>query len=78
MTVATTSFNFHPTRDLDVKVASLNELTPTHSDIYCVELAEGGHHVTIFFSSGEALTEFSDSLQQKILDARMAQEGMPT
>ena len=67
-----TSFNFHPTQDLSVKVHSLKVGTT-----YCLAMKEGGHDLTIFFSDGEALTEFSDNLQQKILDARMAEEGVP-
>ena len=77
MSNSSISFNFHPTQDLDVRVSSLNRFTASQNDTYYVELNEEGQHVTIFFSDGEALTKFSDNLQQKILDARMAEEGVP-
>ena len=53
MVYTQTSFNFHPTQDLNVKVTALNDLTPRPNETFCVELNENGHYITLFFSSGE-------------------------
>jgi len=74
---ASTSFNLHPTQDLKVKVSALYPESPKASDTFIVDLNEDGLQITIFFSDGEALTKFSEDLQQQVLDARMAQEGVP-
>jgi hypothetical protein len=75
---ASTSFNLHPTQDLKVRVSALYTVSPRPSDTFCVDLNEHGLQITIFFSDGEALTKFSEDLQQQVLDARMAQEGVQT
>ena len=74
---ASANFNFHPTQDLHVKVSALYLESPRPSDTCTVKMKEDGHQVTIFFSDGETLTKFSEDLQQQVLDARMAQEGVP-
>jgi len=75
MPTPSTSFNFHPTRNLTLRITSLARV---RDGSFCLELSEGGHHFRIFFASGEALTEFSENLQEGVLDARMAQEGALT
>ena len=72
---ASTSFNLHPTQELKVKVSALYPASPRPSDTFTVDLKEEGLQITIFFSDGEALTQFSEDLQQQVLDARIAQEA---
>ena len=74
---ASTNFNLHPTQDLKVEVRALYPESPRPSDTFTVDLKEDGLQITIFFSDGETLTKFSEDLQQQVLDARMAQEGVP-
>ena len=73
---ASTSFDLHPTQDLKVEVRALYPESPTN-DTFTVKMREDRHQITIFFSDGETLTKFSEDLQQQVLDARMAQEGVP-
>ena len=74
---AISGFDLHPTQDLKVEVRALYPESPRPSDTFTVKMKEDGHQVTIFFSDGETLTKFSEDLQQQVLDARMAQEGVP-
>mgnify|MGYP003667770802 FL=1 len=73
---AISGFDLHPTQDLKVEVRALYPESPT-KNTFTVRMMEDGHHISIFFSDGEALTKFSEDLQQQVLDARMAQEGVP-